>query len=150
MPVERPPLSKSFLLGSKLENSEKLLIRPSNWYQKNNIHLKTGIEVLKINCSDKIIHLSDKSKIKYDKLVLATGAFPRLLNENITKLKGINILRTLLDAKKIKSKLNKLKNISIIGGGYIGLELAASLKMIGHSIKVIEMSDRLLSRVASL
>jgi len=149
LPVERPPLSKFFLSSRKSEVGKDILMRPLNWYQKNNISLRMGIEVMKISPSQKVLHLSDQTEIKYENLVIANGASPRLLNKEITKSKKIKVLRNLKDALDIKSELYKPRNISIIGGGYIGLELASSLKKTGHNIKVIEMSNRLLSRVAS-
>ncbi len=147
-PFQRPPLSKTFLF-SKQEDEKKFLLRKSDWFKNLKIDLKSGIEVISINKEAKSLVLSDNSKMNYDKLVIATGAYPKNLNMFDAELKNVFVLRTYYDAFKIKASLRKKKNILIVGGGYIGLELAASLRQLNKNITVLEQEKRLLARVAT-
>ena len=148
-PFERPPLSKSFISNIHIENYKPNLIRGLDWYKANNILLKLGIKVKKIKTRENIISLEDGSEIKFTKLVIATGASPNLLPKEICKSNNALVLRNFEDAKQILNAIKKIGSVQIIGGGYIGLELASSLVKIGCKVSLIEIADRLLSRVAS-
>ena len=149
IPFEKPPLSKSFISDNNNYQIKFNLIRQLDWYKKNNIILKLGISVNKISENPRRILLNDGSEVKFSKLILATGAKPKLLPKEICETENALVLRTFEDAGKIVKNVVTGNSIVIIGGGYIGLELAASLIKIGCKVKIIEMSDRLLSRVAS-
>ena len=144
LPYHRPPLSKDFF-KAKIEK-DKLFFKQASFYEENNILLQTGVRVEAINRSNKTIEGSF-GILDYSYLVLATGASPRVLKE----ANGDNTfyLRTMDDVNHISNCLNEGSKVGLIGGGYIGLELAASLiEMEMHPI-IIEAEDRLLKRVTS-
>ena len=145
-PYQRPPLSKAFLKGSSDE--EDLKLKSDNYYLENKIELCLGTCVERIDREAKTIHYGDGESCSYDKLIIATGARPRPLPiaENIL---GIYSLRNIEDAKSIRESIKPGKTLAVIGGGYIGLEIAASARAIGADVVVIEREDRVLARVAS-
>ena len=146
-PFQKPPLSKSYLITN--EEKEKFYLRKPKWFDDYSIGLKSGKEVLNIDKNTKTLFLSDKSNLKYDKLVIATGAYPKKLDFFKNSIENVLELRTHIDAEKIKSSIKKIENIVIIGGGYIGLEIASSLKHQNKNVTIIETENRILSRVAS-
>ena len=146
-PFQKPPLSKSYLI--KNEEKEKFYLRKPKWFDDYSIGLKSGKEVLNIDKNTKTLFLSDKSNLKYDKLVIATGAYPKKLDFFKNSIENVLELRTHIDAEKIKSSIKTIENIVIIGGGYIGLEIASSLKHQNKNVTIIETENRILSRVAS-
>lgn len=150
LPYHRPPLSKAFLTSEA--GIENYLLKPEQSYQNENIELHLGKSVISINRDLKEISVSDGHIQPYDKLVIATGA--RALEPNIVGLSAgahVCYLRTAADVLKIKKAygLSKNKKVVIIGGGYIGLEIAASLKKLGASVVILERELRILSRVTS-
>ncbi len=147
LPYHRPPLSKSFLTDE--QDLDSYAIKSIVSYEEENIDLKLGVTIVKIDSNKKTV-LSDKNEtILYDILVFATGcrAFVPAI-KGIDKAKNVFTLRTAHDALSIK-KIASQKNIVIIGGGYIGLEMAASLKKIGANITVLEREERILCRVTA-
>ena len=147
-PMERPPLSKGFLLGGGETVESKSLLRQKKWYKANKVKLKTQSVVHKINRNNKTITVNNGDVVKYDKLVIASGAVPKELPSS----KGIGnafVLRQPADANAIRQAANNSDSVVIIGGGYIGLEVAASLRKKGMDITVIEAGERILARVAS-
>ena len=148
-PMERPPLSKKFLFDLNDEQpSAKFLLRGAKWYQDNNITLKDGCGVAAVDRDRKIAHLDDGSELEYDLLVLATGATPRQLPDLATAENAF-VLRQPSDAIKLRDAAKSADQAVIIGGGYIGLEVAATLRQLGKTVHVLEVADRLLARVAS-
>ena len=147
-PMERPPLSKAFLLETTDQMNPMFLLKRGKWYKEKNINLKHGMNLTKINASAQTVMLSNGEQLEFDKLVLATGAVPRSLP--ITDgLSNVYVLRQPDDAIAIRTTARNVNSVIIIGGGYIGLEVAASLRQMGLDVSVIEMADRLLARVAS-
>jgi len=147
-PMERPPLSKGFLLGGGESVESKSLLRQKKWYKANKVRLKTQSTVHKIDKDEKTITVNNGDVIKYDKLVIASGAVPKELPSS----KGIGnafVLRQPADANAIRQTANNSDSVVIIGGGYIGLEVASSLRKKGMEITVIEAGERILARVAS-
>ena len=147
-PMERPPLSKGFLLGGGETVESKSLLRQKKWYKTNKVKLKTQSVVHKIDKDDKTITVNNGDVVKYDKLVIASGSVPKELPSS----KGIGnafVLRQPADANAIRQASNNADSVVIIGGGYIGLEVAASLRKKGMDITVIEAGERILARVAS-
>ena len=147
-PMERPPLSKGFLLGGGETVESKSLLRQKKWYKASKVKLKTQSVVHKIDRNDKTITVNNGDVVKYDKLVIASGAVPKELPSS----KGIGnafVLRQPADANAIRQAANNADSVVIIGGGYIGLEVAASLRKKGMEITVIEAGERILARVAS-
>ena len=147
-PMERPPLSKAFLLETTDQMNPMFLLRRGKWYKEKKINLKHGISVTRIDVSAQTVMLSNGEQLEFDKLVLATGAVPRSL-ASTEELSNVFVLRHPDDATAIRTTARNVHSAVIIGGGYIGLEVAASLRQMGLKVSVIEMADRLLARVAS-
>lgn len=146
MPYHRPPLSKAVLSGDK--TIDAVLLRPALMYSNSAIELRLGERVTQINRSEKTIHLASGETIAYDKLALCTGATPRHLPIG-AGLAGVHYLRNAEDVAGIRSQMQLGKRAVIIGGGYIGLEVAAVMSQQGLQVSVVEMADKLLQRVAS-
>lgn len=147
LPYNRPPLSKTFLSGEK--TTDQLLIRPEAAYKRTGAQFLLNKKVTQIDRAAKTVTLDDNSEYSYDKLALCTGASVRIAPIPGATLGGVCYLRTAADAEQIKFHANQGKNAVIIGGGYIGLETAASLKKLGMAVTVLEMADRILERVTS-
>ena len=147
VPFERPPLSKGFLQADGSDD-QKFLLRRSDWFTSRKITLIDGREVTAIDPGTKQVQLDDGQLCKYDKLVLATGAFPRQLDD-ANKLQNVFVLRHAKNAYELRTAMKGRQNAIVIGGGYIGLEVAASLTKAGMNVDVIEMMERVLARVAS-
>ncbi len=145
-PYQRPALSKGFLSGS-IEES-RLFIKPESYYKKQNIEVIQNSQVTAINRKNKIIQINQNKKISYDKLVIATGS---ILNKLPLKQENNNIhyIRTINDSKEIKNKLQEGKKIIIVGGGYIGLELASIAVKKKLEVLILEADDYLMSRTTS-
>jgi len=146
-PYHRPPLSKDFLSGDK--TLDDILIRPASVYEKAEVEVRLGVRVTSINCDQKSIGLDTGETLTYSKLVLATGARVRKLPIPGADLDDVFYLRDTKDVRAIKDQIADGKKALIIGGGYIGLETAASLRKRGMSITVLEAMPRVLQRVTS-
>jgi 3-phenylpropionate/trans-cinnamate dioxygenase ferredoxin reductase subunit len=146
-PYHRPPLSKGLLLGEMTQ--AQLTIRQNSVFEKKQIDLKINYSVSAIHRDEKSVTLANGEKISYDHLILATGALPRALPFNTTEIKGLHSLRTLDDALAIQSSLNNAQHLVVIGGGFIGLEMAAVARKLGKQVTVVEYADRLMARVVS-
>jgi 3-phenylpropionate/trans-cinnamate dioxygenase ferredoxin reductase subunit len=147
MPLERPALSKAFLQAADADDT-KFLLRRDNWFSAQNVKLVDGRSVIRIDVTRQAINLDDGSSHAYDWLVVATGAVPRQLAA-ATNMNRVFVLRDPDDARAIRKSIPSSKRAIVIGGGYIGLEAAASMVKAGLEVHVIEMADRLLPRVAS-
>lgn len=148
LPYHRPPLSKTFLSGDK--SIDDLLIRPESFYKKQNIQFKQGY-VSKIDRTKKTIQLVDGTQIHYDKLAICTGASVRKLELKGADLKGVQYVRNAHDIQSMQQHLadSNVKHVVIVGAGYIGLEIAASLRKLNLHVSILEMASRILQRVAS-
>ncbi|MGV2129630.1 NAD(P)/FAD-dependent oxidoreductase [Agrobacterium vitis] len=148
LPYQRPPLSKKYLIGEM--SFDRLLLRPSQWYDENAITLRLSSWVEEIDRSQKLLRIQDGSSLSYDKLVLATGSTPRELPQEIGgNLAGVYTIRNKADADRLAEVMKPGRRLLIIGGGYIGLEAAAVARHLGLEVTVIEMADRILARVAA-
>ena len=147
LPYHRPPLSKAFFVGEKSE--DELLIRAADFYEKNKVDLLLGSRVTKIDRDAKQITLEDGAEISYTKLALTTGARVRKIPFTGSELAGVFYMRDLNDVKQTHKFTAPGKSAVIIGGGYIGLETAASLRKIGMKVTVIEAMSRVLQRVTA-
>lgn len=148
LPYHRPPLSKAFLVEDKA--IEEYALKSEESYRKSNIDLRLGVKIDKIDQPKQQVEFQGKS-LFYDKLVIATGAqafLPPI--DGLEKVPNVFPLRNMKDAQNIRQALDhtKQKRVVVIGGGYIGLEIAASLRKLGASVSLIEREQRLLSRVA--
>ena len=146
-PYHRPPLSKDFLSGGK--DIDDILIRPQATYETADIICVRGKRVDTIHPKDRLVFLDGGDTLQYDKLILATGARPRKLPIPGADLPSVFYLRSADDVLKIKAEVAAGKRAVIIGGGYIGLETAASLTKQGMDVTVLEMEDRVLQRVTA-
>nr|WP_210348680.1 FAD-dependent oxidoreductase [Agrobacterium burrii] len=147
-PYQRPPLSKKYLLGEM--SFDRLMFRPQEWYADNNVDIRLSTWVEDIDRKAKTVRMQDGSTLAYDKLVLATGAAPRLLPASIGgDLEGVLTVRDKRDADRLMEEMKPGRRLLVIGGGYIGLEAAAVARKLGLDVTLIEMADRILQRVAA-
>ena len=146
-PYQRPPLSKKFLTGDIL--AERLLLKKLDYYKTYNIQVLLANRAVKIDRDNKKIFLQNGEKIDYTKLVIATGSRAKKdpLDEG-DNYSNVFYLRNLYDAKNLKNALHPGKRILIIGGGYLGLEVASVCSSYGMNTIVVEGADRILKRVA--
>jgi 3-phenylpropionate/trans-cinnamate dioxygenase ferredoxin reductase subunit len=148
LPYHRPPLSKTFLAGEAAQ--ETLLLRPEAAYEKLNIRFVANTTVTRIDRAGHRVVLSDGRALGYEKLVLATGGRARPLQCPGSDLAGLYTLRTIGDVDAIRAHFDAGKRLVIIGGGYIGLEVAAVAVKHGLLVSVIEAAPRVLARVAGM
>jgi len=146
-PYQRPPLSKAWLKGEA--DAETLALKPLKFYAEANIDFRPNLRAVKLERSARKVGLSDGSQIDYDILVLATGARAIALPIPGADLVGVMFLRTANDAEALKEQVGPGKRLAVVGGGYIGLEVAASGRALGAEVVVLERETRLLARVAT-
>jgi 3-phenylpropionate/trans-cinnamate dioxygenase ferredoxin reductase subunit len=146
-PYQRPPLSKALLAGGL--GVERVFLRPAAYYAAQSIELLLHSEVEGIDRRAARIHLAGGGRIGYDRLLLATGARARTLDVPGARRPDVHYLRTLQDALRLRESLAPGRRVAIIGGGYIGLEVAASASASGARVTVIEAEPRLLTRVTT-
>lgn len=146
-PYQRPPLSKAWLKGEA--DLEALLLRPEEFYAEHDIALRLGVTATAINAAGKTVTFADGTVEPYDALILATGSTARKLGIPGADRPDLLELRTLADAERLKAALGPGKRLAVVGGGYVGLEAAASARALGAEAVVIERMDRVLARVAS-
>lgn len=144
LPYQRPPLSKGFLEDTV--SNERLYFKKLEFFVENKVQLKLGTKAEEIDIENNNIHLSDNTKLSFDKLVFATGSSVRKLDFPGKDLNSIHYLRGLDDALSIKKDLKTRQNIVVVGAGYIGLEVAAIAAKQNKSVTVIEMADRVMNR----
>jgi 3-phenylpropionate/trans-cinnamate dioxygenase ferredoxin reductase component len=145
-PYQRPPLSKAWLKGEA--TAESLALRPARFYPDATIDLRLETKVVAIDPAAKTVTLSNGETLAYDNLILALGARARKLPLDGADLDGVLELRSAADADRLKAALRPGARLAVIGGGYIGLEAAASARALGASVTVIEREERVLARVA--
>jgi 3-phenylpropionate/trans-cinnamate dioxygenase ferredoxin reductase component len=145
LPYQRPPLSKKYLAGA-LER-ERLLIRPPPYYTEHRIDTHPGRRVSAIAPREQHVRLDDGRVLAYDALVLATGSRARRLAVPGGELAGVHYLRSIADADRIRAASAAGGRALIIGGGYIGLEVGATLRELQMEVTVLEMTARVMSRV---
>lgn len=146
-PYHRPPLSKAWLKGTA--SAQSLALKPADFYATQNITLRLGHAAEAIDRDVRRVALADGSSIDYDTLILATGAHARPLPLAGAPRPNVLTLRNIADADRLKHALGAGKRLLIVGGGYIGLECAASARALGAEVVVVERAARLLERVAS-
>jgi len=147
LPYQRPPLSKAFMAGKQAIEASAL--RPPPFYEKQRIELLAGDKVVEIDRADRSVILASGRRVRYTTLVLAVGARNRTLPVKGAALDGVCYLRTDAEAVEIKERLAQARKVIVIGGGFIGLELAASACSAGKSVHVLEAQPRLMARVVS-
>ena len=147
VPYQRPPLSKKFLAGEM--SAERLYVKPESFYEDPQIELRLQTRVTAIDRESKSLETDAGDDIEYDRLVLALGSRARKLEVPGSDLDGLHYLRSISDVESIRESLGGSRHIVIIGAGYIGLEVAAVTRSLGHDVTVVEMADRVMSRVVS-
>jgi len=145
LPYQRPPLSKKYLAGG--QQRERLLIRPAQFYAEHDVQLHLGRRVTDFARREQHVRLDDGLVLPYDALLLATGSRPRRLPLPGSDLAGVHYLRTIDDADRIRAAGVPGGRLLVIGGGYIGLEVAASARELGMEVTVLEMAERVMNRV---
>ncbi len=151
LPYHRPPLSKAYLAGSVEKTS--LSIRPQLAYDKANVEFFGNVRVVRIDRANKRLELADGKQLAYDKLAIATGGRPRPLAvpnaAAAERCANFHYLRTLDDVELIRAQMAPGKRLAIVGGGYIGLEVAAAAVAQGLQVTVLEALPRVLQRVTA-
>ncbi|MCK5891817.1 FAD-dependent oxidoreductase [Aeromicrobium sp.] len=146
LPYQRPPLSKAYLAGKC--SLKELAIRSEDFYAKQDIK-RVAATVKEIDRSAAELVLGTGDRLAYDALALCTGAHPRRLRAEGADLDGVHYLRRSSDVERIREDTIPGRNAVIVGGGYIGLETAASLRALGLHVTVLEAADRVLERVSA-
>ena len=139
LPYERPPLSKEYLAGKK--QVADFTPSSSAWYRDHHIELQLGTEVTAIDPAAHTVTLPDGATVRYDKLLLATGSQPRRPPIPGADADGVHYLRTLDDADALNSALVEGSSLAVVGGGWIGLEVAAGARDRGVNVTVVEMAE---------
>ena len=147
LPYQRPPLSKKFLAGELAP--ERLYFKPASFYEDPQIELHLETRITAIDRKARQLHVDGGDGLAYDKLLIATGARARDLPVPGVDLQGVHSLRTIADVDGIRNDLDSARRVVIVGAGYIGMEVAAVIRMLGLDVTVVEMTDRVMSRVVS-
>lgn len=146
-PYQRPPLSKKYLAGEL--GLDRLQLRQPTYFDEQRVELRLGRRAIAINRHSKQVQLDDGAMLEYEHLVIATGSHPRRLKLPGADLAGVHYLRSLSDADHLRTEVHVGQHAVIIGGGYIGLEVAATLRQLGMEVTVLEMADRVMNRVVA-
>jgi 3-phenylpropionate/trans-cinnamate dioxygenase ferredoxin reductase subunit len=143
-PYERPPLSKRVLTGE--DPVEATYLNPADFYGANGIDLVLGRRVVALDPGKRWVTTDDGAGFRFGRLVLATGARPRHLMIAGAEIPGVHYLRGIADMLAIRSRISAATRLVIVGGGFIGLEVAASAVRLGAKVTVLEAEDALLKR----
>lgn len=146
-PYQRPPLSKAWLKGEA--TGETLALRPLKFYAENGIDLRLSCRVTGIDRAARSVVLETGERLSYTHLIIAAGSRLRKLPVPGADMSGVLELRTAADADRVKAALRPGLDLAVVGGGYVGLEVAASATALGAKVTVVEREERLLARVAS-
>ncbi|PZU05306.1 MAG: pyridine nucleotide-disulfide oxidoreductase, partial [Sphingobium sp.] len=144
-PYERPPLSKEYFAGDK--GFDRILIRPTGFWEEREIAMLLGRRVTNVNPQSKIVTAGNE-KIGYGKLIWCAGGSPRALTCNGADAHNVHAVRRRDDVDVMVREIDSVDHVTIIGGGYIGLEAAAVLSKLGKTVVLLEALDRVLARVA--
>jgi NADPH-dependent 2,4-dienoyl-CoA reductase/sulfur reductase-like enzyme len=145
VPYERPPLSKGFLSGK--ESEEAIRISPPDFYRTHGIDVKLDCEISALDSGPKVLHLKSGGEFRFDKLMIATGANPRTLDIPGAKLGNLYYLRTMGDSQSIRVAARRAKRAVVIGGGFIGMEVAAVLAQQNIEVTMVLSEDRIWKRL---
>lgn len=147
LPYQRPPLSKKYLTGEM--PVDRLLFRHRTFYEQHSVELKLATRAMRIDPKGCRVELSNGETLVYDRLLLCLGAVVRRLTCPGADLPGAHYLRNIEDAAAIRPGLTPGARVVIVGGGYIGLEAAATAREMGCAVTVLEMADRVMNRVVA-
>ncbi len=147
-PYQRPPLSKKYLAGEL--PAERLAIKPASFYEHAAVELLLGARAVRLDPASHELGLADGRSLRYDRLLLATGGMARRIAVPGSGLEELHYLRTTADAQAIRAALAPPgRRVVVVGGGYIGLEVAATCRTLGHEVLVLEMAERVMNRVVA-
>ncbi|MBZ9813308.1 NAD(P)/FAD-dependent oxidoreductase [Mesorhizobium sp. CA7] len=146
LPYHKPPLSKTFIKDAEAKPQP---LRGETFYTGNNIDYRPGVRIDGIDARASRLNVAGGGTLAFDRLVLATGSRPRLLKLDGAGLAGVISLRSLADARLIRELSAQSEDVVILGGGFIGLEIAATLRAAGRNVTVVEAVDRLLGRAVA-
>ncbi len=146
-PYQRPPLSKTYLMGTM--ERDRLFLKPDAFYTEAKCELMLNVSATSIDRAAKTVVLSDGRSLPYDKLLIATGTRVRKINVPGAGLAGIHYLRSIADVDALRPALGSCKSLAVVGGGYIGLEVAAVARKLGVAVTVFEALDRVMARAVS-
>ncbi|MGE0858333.1 MAG: NAD(P)/FAD-dependent oxidoreductase [Gammaproteobacteria bacterium] len=147
LPYQRPPLSKKFLTGA-LE-AERLLLRPASFYEKANVELRLARRVTVIDRAARTLRLDDGEVLAWSGLALTTGTRIRPLTVPGAAEADVHYVRSLADGEALKARLATAERLAVIGGGFIGLEVAAIARELGKQVVLIEAAERLMARAVA-
>ncbi len=147
LPYQRPPLSKKYLAGEFA--LERLPFRHRAFYDEHRVELRLGRRAERLEAAERRVTLDDGEIIAYDRLLLCLGAEPRRLACPGAQLSGVHALRSIADVERIRPDLRPGARLVVVGGGYIGLETAATARQMGCEVTVLETADRLMNRVVA-
>jgi len=144
-PYERPPLSKEYLRGEFA--FERALVQPSDFYDENGIETRFGVRAARVDAAEKVVELGGGERVAYDKLLVATGGRNRRFRIPGMDLEGIYSLRTVADSDRIRAEISPGRRAVVVGMGFIGSEVAASLRQSGVDVVVVDRNEVPLRRV---
>jgi 3-phenylpropionate/trans-cinnamate dioxygenase ferredoxin reductase component len=144
-PYSRPPLSKKYLRGE--ESREDVLFRPDDWYAEQRVELLTRTSVMSLDLEARVATLSNKDTVRFEKALLATGSNVRILRVDGAHLDGIHYLRTFGNSDALREEAAQAERVALIGGSYIGTELAASFTAMGKRCEIVMLEDVTLERM---
>src|SRR5918995_1078151 len=139
-PYERPPLSKDYLRGER--TLEEAYVRPASAYDEQGIELLRSRRAVTLDPATQLLNLDDGTNLQYDALIIATGSAPRRLSSAGGNLDGVHYLRDVADANALRAAAAEAGRIAVIGGGWIGSEVAASLRQLGREVILISSLPR--------
>ena len=139
LPYERPPLSKAYLAGKA--PFEDAIVLPLEWYRDNDVDLRLGTRATSVDAGARTVTLADGSALRYDKLLLATGAVPKRLDLAGADAEGVHYLRRVEDADALRAEFGAGRRLVIVGGGWIGLEVAAAAREAGTEVTLLEVAE---------
>jgi 3-phenylpropionate/trans-cinnamate dioxygenase ferredoxin reductase component len=143
-PYERPPLSKEYMRGE--QGREDAYINPASWYEENGVELRTGTNVMSLDPEGRTVKLQGGEEVGFEKALIATGANVNILRVDGSNLDRIHYLRTFGNTENIRADAEKADRVVLVGGSYIGCEVAASLKSKGTDCAIVMMEEVALSR----
>lgn len=147
LPYQRPPLSKKYLAGEL--PAERLYFKPADFYAIRAVEVRLETRITAVDRERQLVTTATAERIAYDALVIATGSRARHIRVPGSDKQGLHYLRGIDDVARIREDLAHARNVVIVGAGYIGLEVAAVIRQLGHDVCVVEMADRVMSRVVS-
>jgi len=147
LPYQRPPLSKKFLSGEMAK--DRLLFRHQGFYDEHQIDLKLGTRATRLDALEHRVTLSSGEELVFDRALLCLGATSRQLTCPGADLGGVHYLRAIADVADIQNGMKQGARVVVIGGGYIGLEAAATARKMGCAVTILEMADRVMNRVVA-